>query len=268
MAEQLIIALGREFGSGGHEIARQLAELLGVAFLRFDMSEYMEKHTVARLIGAPPGYVGFDQGGLLTEGVRRTPYALVLLDEIEKAHPDIFNILLQVMDYATLTDNTGRKADFRNVIVIMTSNVGAREVAANSLGFMEKTSSDAAWRGMKAVENLFSPEFRNRLDSIVAFKGLGPEMMERIVDRNVAQLLSGLEAKKVTLTLSDEARAWLAKIGYDPAYGARPLQRLLREALEDPLAHEVLFGRLAGGGKVVALPPEEGSRQLVLKIEN
>ena len=255
-------------GVGKTELARQLAELMGVAFLRFDMSEYMEKHTVARLIGAPPGYVGFDQGGLLTEGVRRTPYALVLLDEIEKAHPDIFNILLQVMDYATLTDNTGRKADFRNVIVIMTSNVGAREVAANTLGFMEKTASDAAWRGMKAVENLFSPEFRNRLDAIVAFRGLGPELMERIVDRNVAQLLSGLAAKKVTLTLSDEARAWLAKTGYDPAYGARPLQRLLREALEDPLAQEVLFGKLAGGGRVLALPPEAGGRQLVLKVEN
>ncbi|HIU17876.1 MAG TPA: ATP-dependent Clp protease ATP-binding subunit ClpA [Candidatus Avidesulfovibrio excrementigallinarum] len=255
-------------GVGKTELARQLAERMGVAFLRFDMSEYMEKHTVARLIGAPPGYVGFDQGGLLTEGVRKTPYALVLLDEIEKAHPDIFNILLQVMDYATLTDNTGRKADFRNVIVIMTSNVGAREVAANSLGFMEKKASDAAWRGMKAVENLFSPEFRNRLDAIVAFQGLGPELMERIVDRNVEQLLSGLAAKKVTLTLSAEARAWLAKTGYDPAYGARPLQRLLREALEDPLAQEVLFGRLADGGKVVALPPKEGSRQLVLEIEN
>ncbi len=253
-------------GVGKTELARQLAELLGVAFLRFDMSEYMEKHAVARLIGAPPGYVGFDQGGLLTESVRRTPYAVVLLDEIEKAHPDVFNVLLQVMDYATLTDNTGRKADFRNAIVIMTSNVGARDVAEGGVGFVSKTSADAAWRGMKAVERAFSPEFRNRLDGIVSFSGLEPAMMGRIVDRCVAQLLPGLKEKKVQLSLAPEARDWLAREGYDPAFGARPLQRLLREALEDPLASEILFGELAGGGAVKVCAPKEGERKLALHI--
>ncbi|MBO4311663.1 MAG: ATP-dependent Clp protease ATP-binding subunit ClpA [Desulfovibrionaceae bacterium] len=254
-------------GVGKTELARQLAALLGIAFLRYDMSEYMEKHAVARLIGAPPGYVGFEQGGLLTEAVRRSPHALVLLDEIEKAHPDVFNILLQVMDYATLTDNTGRKADFRNVIVIMTSNVGAREVAAGGIGFVENASSSAAWRGMKAVENAFSPEFRNRLDAIVPFSGLGPELMGCIIDREIASLNEGLAEKNIRLALSPEAREWLAKEGYSPALGARPLQRLLREALEDPLAMEVLFGSLRNGGRAEALPPEEGARRLRLRVE-
>lgn len=258
-------------GVGKTELAKQLAEHMGVAFLRFDMSEYMESHAVARLIGSPPGYVGFDQGGLLTEAVRRSPYAVVLLDEIEKAHPDAFNILLQVMDYATLTDNSGRKADFRNVVLIMTSNVGAREVAAGGMGFVERGSSDgsgAAWRGKKAVENAFSPEFRNRLDAIVAFRGLHSSLMGRIVDKGVAQLVAGLAEKKVRLTLSDEARSWLAGKGFDPAFGARPLQRLIREALEDQLAEEILFGKLAKGGDVVAYPPDEGGEKLKLKVKD
>ncbi len=254
-------------GVGKTELARQLAGLLGITFLRYDMSEYMEKHAVARLIGAPPGYVGFEQGGLLTEAVRRSPHALVLLDEIEKGHPDVFNILLQVMDYATLTDNTGRKADFRNVIVIMTTNVGAREMAAGGLGFAGNTARSAAWRGMKAVENTFSPEFRNRLDAIVPFSGLGPELMGSIVDREIAVLNEGLAEKHIRLFLSPEARDWLAKEGYSPALGARPLQRLLREALEDPLAAEVLFGSLCGGGCVEVLPPEKGTRCLRLRFE-
>lgn len=256
-------------GVGKTELAKQLAERMGVAFLRFDMSEYMEQHAVARLIGSPPGYVGFDQGGLLTEGVRRSPYAVVLLDEIEKAHPDVFNILLQVMDYATLTDNSGRKADFRNVVLIMTSNVGARDVATGGMGFVERGVADgtgAAWRGKKAVENAFSPEFRNRLDAIVAFSGLQSSLMARIVDKGVAQLAAGLTEKKVRLTLSDEARLWLAQKGFDPAFGARPLQRLLREALEDQLAEEILFGKLAKGGTVVAYPPEGDSEKLRLEV--
>jgi len=254
-------------GVGKTELARQLAELLGVSFLRFDMSEYMEKHAVARLIGSPPGYVGFEQGGLLTEGVRRTPYCVVLLDEIEKAHPDVFNILLQIMDYATLTDNMGRKADFRNAIVIMTSNVGAREMAAGGLGFVENRGVDTSWRGMKAVERTFSPEFRNRLDAIVPFAELGPQLMEKIVDRGVDLLRPGLEAKGVALVLTARARAWLAEKGYNPVFGARPLQRLLRDALEDPLAGEILFGGLRRGGTVTALPPAEGSGALTLRIE-
>ncbi len=243
-------------GVGKTELARQLAELMGVAFLRFDMSEYMEQHAVARLIGAPPGYVGFDQGGLLTEGVRRTPHAVVLLDEVEKAHHDVFNVLLQVMDYATLTDNTGRKADFRNVVLIMTSNAGARDMAASPLGFVESAPGDAGRRGRRAVNETFSPEFRNRLDAMVPFKGLSPDLMGRIVDKGVAELDKGLRAKKVRLSLTDAGRDWLARRGYDPGLGARPLQRLLREALEDRLAREVLFGVLTKGGTVVADAPE------------
>ncbi len=243
-------------GVGKTELARQLAELMGVAFLRFDMSEYMEQHAVARLIGAPPGYVGFDQGGLLTESVRRSPYAVVLLDEVEKAHHDVFNVLLQVMDYATLTDNTGRKADFRNVVLIMTSNAGARDMATSSLGFVESAPGDSGKRGRQAVNATFSPEFRNRLDAMVPFRGLSPDLMGRIVDKGVAELDKGLRAKKVRLSLTDAGRDWLARRGYDPKLGARPLQRLLREALEDRLAREVLFGSLTRGGTVVADAPE------------
>lgn len=256
-------------GVGKTELARQLAERLGVAFLRFDMSEYMEMHAVARLIGSPPGYVGFEQGGLLTESVRKTPYAVLLLDEIEKAHQDIYNVLLQVMDYATLTDNTGRKADFRNVILIMTSNAGARDMAAVPMGFVNasKKAQDAAQRGRKAVEAAFSPEFRNRLDALVPFNGLTPELMGPIVDKSIAELSRGLAERRVVLTLDPAARDWLATKGFDSALGARPLQRLIREALEDRLAEEVLFGRLTRGGHVTVLPPAEGEGRLELAIE-
>ena len=235
------------------------------------MSEYMEKHAVSRLIGAPPGYVGFDQGGLLTEAVRKTPYAVVLMDEIEKAHPDIFNVLLQVMDYGTLTDNTGRKADFKNVVLIMTSNAGVRDMDASPMGFIEapagKVAQSAAQRGRKAVEAMFSPEFRNRLDALVPFNALTPDLMGMIVDKCIAEMGKGLADKKVNLTLTPEARSWLAKEGYDAKLGARPLQRLLREALEDPLAGEVLFGRLVKGGTVIVDEPEEGGDKLVLRFE-
>ena len=238
---------------------------------RAGLGEYMEKHAVSRLIGAPPGYVGFDQGGLLTEAVRKTPYAVVLMDEIEKAHPDIFNVLLQVMDYGTLTDNTGRKADFKNVVLIMTSNAGVRDMDASPMGFIEapagKVAQSAAQRGRKAVEAMFSPEFRNRLDALVPFNALTPDLMGMIVDKCIAEMGKGLADKKVNLTLTPEARSWLAKEGYDAKLGARPLQRLLREALEDPLAGEVLFGRLVKGGTVIVDEPEDGGDKLVLRFE-
>lgn len=237
-------------GVGKTELARALAELLDVAFVRFDMSEYMEKHAVARLIGSPPGYVGFEQGGLLTEAIRRTPHAVLLLDEVEKAHPDIYNVLLQVMDYATLTDNTGRKADFRNVVLIMTTNAGAREMEQSPVGFW--STSSASDRSAGAVEQTFSPEFRNRLDVMIPFRSLSRDLMERIVDKTVAALAPGLAAHRVTLTLTDAARAWLAEHGFDPRMGARPLQRVVRSELEDQLAELLLFGRLEKGGTVIA----------------
>lgn len=235
-------------GVGKTEVARSLAKLMGVEFLRYDMSEYMEKHSVSRLIGAPPGYVGFDQGGLMTEAVRKAPYSVVLLDEVEKAHPDIFNVLLQVMDYATLTDNTGRKTDFSHVVLIMTSNAGAFEMSRPAMGFGGTAPQDAAHKGLKAVENTFSPEFRNRLDALVPFGSLTEPMMLRIVDKFVAEIRTSLEHRGVTLTLSESARKWLARKGFDPAMGARPLRRLLRTELEDRLAHELLFGALKKGG--------------------
>ncbi len=237
-------------GVGKTEVAKQLARVMGVQFLRFDMSEYMEKHTVARLIGAPPGYIGFDQGGLLTDAIRKQPYCVLLLDEIEKAHPDIFSILLQVMDHATLTDNNGKKADFRNVVLLMTSNAGAREMSLSSIGFGGKQSDDRTAKGMKAVENLFSPEFRNRLDGIVAFNGLTIEIMERIVDKFVRELEEQLSEKRIQLELSPAARSWFAEHGYDSAFGARPLSRFMQAEIKDVLADEILFGRLRSGGKV------------------
>jgi ATP-dependent Clp protease ATP-binding subunit ClpA len=240
-------------GVGKTELARQLATSLQVAFLRYDMSEYMEKHAISRLIGAPPGYVGFDQGGLLTEAVRKTPHAVLLLDEMEKAHPDIFNVLLQVIDYATLTDTTGRKADFRNIILIMTTNAGAFEMSARSIGFSVPSPGvprESAEKGRKALERLFTPEFRNRLDALVPFASLSPKVMGHIVDKFIAELRAGLEEKKVALSLTPAARSVLAKAGYDPAFGARPLARVLRERVEDPLAGEILFGRLSKGGRV------------------
>ncbi len=235
-------------GVGKTEVARSLAKLMGVEFLRYDMSEYMEKHAVSRLIGAPPGYVGFDQGGLLTEAVRKAPYSVVLLDEVEKAHPDIFNVLLQVMDYATLTDNTGRKTDFSHVILIMTSNAGAFDMSRPAMGFGGATRQDAAHKGLKAVENTFSPEFRNRLDALVPFGSLTEDMMLRIVDKFMAEIVESLEQRHVSLELGQKARQWLARKGFDPVMGARPLRRLLRTELEDRLAHELLFGSLAKGG--------------------
>lgn len=236
-------------GVGKTEVARSLAQCMGIEFLRYDMSEYMEKHSVARLIGSPPGYVGFEQGGLLTEAVRKAPYSVVLLDEIEKAHPDIFNILLQVMDYGTLTDNTGRKTDFSNVILIMTSNAGAFDMARSSIGFGNSAPERASDKGLKAVENLFSPEFRNRLDAMVPFGSLTRPMMLRIVDKFVGEIRTSLAEKKVVLHLTEKANDWLADRGFDPAMGARPLRRLLRTELEDKLAYELLFGSLKKGGR-------------------
>jgi ATP-dependent Clp protease ATP-binding subunit ClpA len=239
-------------GVGKTELARSLADTLGISFLRFDMSEYMEKHAVSRFIGAPPGYVGFDQGGLLTEAIRKAPYTVLLLDEVEKAHEDIFNVLLQVMDYATLTDNTGRKADFRNVVLIMTSNAGAREMNSKSIGFsgFGKDAEDMASKGLKAVERIFSPEFRNRLDALVPFSGLEPESMVLIVDKFIAELSAGLAERNVSITLSDAARQRLAEKGFDPAFGARPLRRVIRTVIEDELASLILFKSLNKGGSV------------------
>jgi ATP-dependent Clp protease ATP-binding subunit ClpA len=237
-------------GVGKTELARQLAEVLGIGFLRFDMSEYMEKHAVARLIGAPPGYVGFDQGGLLTEGVRKKPHCVVLFDEIEKAHPDVFNILLQVMDYATLTDNNGRKADFRHVILLMTSNAGAREMAKGAIGFSRNEDADRDGGAMKALEKLFSPEFRNRLDAMVTFKSLKQSVMEKIVDKFLRELNDQLQDRRVTVVLTDPARARLAELGYDTAMGARPMGRVIQTEIKDVIADELLFGELMRGGVV------------------
>jgi ATP-dependent Clp protease ATP-binding subunit ClpA len=223
------------------------------------MSEYMEKHAVARLIGAPPGYVGFEQGGLLVDAIRQHPYAVLLLDEIEKAHSDIFNILLQVMDHATLTDNNGRKADFRQVVLIMTSNAGSRELSAGTIGFWESGTSARAvdarqkaahQRSKQAIEKIFSPEFRNRLDAIVSFGPLSPGVMETIVEKFILQLEAQLAERRVAITLEPDAREWLATKGYDPVYGARPLARVIQSEVRDPLTDEILFGRLEGGGTV------------------
>ncbi|ADH87156.1 ATP-dependent Clp protease ATP-binding subunit ClpA [Desulfurivibrio alkaliphilus] len=233
-------------GVGKTELARQLAANLSIHFERFDMSEYMEKHAVSRLIGSPPGYVGFDQGGLLTEAIRKHPHSVLLFDELEKAHPDIFSILLQVMDHASLTDNSGRKADFRNVILIMTTNAGARELAERPIGF----TGDSQGRDGKALKNLFAPEFRNRLDSIITFNSLDTSLMEQIVDKMVLELQERLSEKKVTISLTAAARTWLAKQGYDPEYGARPLRRLIMKEIGDTLTEEILFGQLRKGGEV------------------
>ncbi|MCG8684323.1 MAG: ATP-dependent Clp protease ATP-binding subunit ClpA [Desulfobacterales bacterium] len=244
-------------GVGKTEVAKQLAANMGIEFLRFDMSEYMEKHAVSRLIGAPPGYVGFDQGGILTDNIRKYPHSVLLLDEIEKAHMDLYNILLQVMDYATLTDNNGKSADFRNVIIIMTSNAGAREMSANSIGFGSQTAN-ADTKGFKAVEKTFSPEFRNRLDGIVQFNHLSEQVMELIVDKNMRELKAMLKAKNISLTYSAKARTHLARKGYDPKFGARPLSRLIQTTIKDKLTDEILFGKLEKGGKLsIGLKNEE-----------
>jgi ATP-dependent Clp protease ATP-binding subunit ClpA len=235
-------------GVGKTEVTRQLALHLGIEFLRYDMSEYMERHTVSRLIGAPPGYVGFDQGGLLTDAVLKHPHAVVLLDEIEKAHPDVFNLLLQVMDHGTLTDNNGRKADFRNVILVMTTNAGAQESARRSMGFTEQDHSSDS---LEVVQRMFSPEFRNRLDAIIQFKALDEKTVGHVVDKFIVQLESQLEPRNVTLRLDDGARSWIARHGYDVKMGARPMARVIQDHIKRPLAEELLFGRLAGGGEVL-----------------
>jgi ATP-dependent Clp protease ATP-binding subunit ClpA len=235
-------------GVGKTELAKQLAHSLGVEFIRFDMSEYMEPHTVSRLIGAPPGYVGFDQGGLLTDAIVRTPYAVLVLDEIEKAHPNLFSILLQVMDHATLTDNNGKKADFRNVVMIMTTNAGGREMTEMGVGFR---NNPASGRGRGAIERTFAPEFRNRLDAWIAFEPLAFETIEKVVDKFIAELQTQLAPKNVTLELREAGRAWLAKHGYDKAFGARPMARLITSKIKEPLVDAILFGTLATGGRVV-----------------
>ncbi|MFZ9758926.1 MAG: AAA family ATPase, partial [Burkholderiaceae bacterium] len=234
-------------GVGKTEVARQLAYLLGIELIRFDMSEYMERHAVSRLIGAPPGYVGFDQGGLLTEAVTKKPHAVLLLDEIEKAHPDIFNILLQVMDHGTLTDNNGRKADFRNIIIIMTTNAGAEMLNKRVIGF---SNSREAGDEMQEIKRVFTPEFRNRLDAIVSFKSLDEEIILRVVDKFLIELESQLQDKKVDVAFSESLRRFLAKQGFDPAMGARPMQRVIQDKIRRALADELLFGRLVNGGRV------------------
>jgi len=234
-------------GVGKTEVARQLAFILGIELIRFDMSEYMERHAVSRLIGAPPGYVGFDQGGLLTEAITKKPHAVLLLDEIEKAHPDVFNILLQVMDHGTLTDNNGRKADFRNVIIIMTTNAGAADLQKRSIGF---SSNKAAGDEMAEIKRLFTPEFRNRLDSIISFSALDEQIILRVVDKFLMQLEEQLHEKKVDAVFTEKLRAYLAKKGFDPLMGARPMQRLIQDTIRRALADELLFGRLVQGGKV------------------
>ncbi|WP_028844515.1 ATP-dependent Clp protease ATP-binding subunit ClpA [Thermodesulfovibrio thiophilus] len=238
-------------GVGKTELAKQLAQKLGIAFLRFDMSEYMEKHSVAKLIGAPPGYIGFEQGGLLTEQIRKNPHCVLLLDEIEKAHEEIFNVLLQVMDYGTLTDNTGRKADMRNVILIMTSNIGAREMEKPTVGFGDR-SKDQIGKAEESVQRLFSPEFRNRLDAVVRFNPLPEEIVLKIVDKFIKELNEQLMAKNITVEITEKMRRWLAKKGFDPKFGARPLQRIIQKEIKSPLVEEILFGKLSNGGRVIA----------------
>jgi ATP-dependent Clp protease ATP-binding subunit ClpA len=246
-------------GVGKTELSKQLAEQLGVEFMRYDMSEYAEPHTVSRLIGAPPGYVGFDQGGLLTEAIMRTPHAVLVLDEIEKAHPNLFNLLLQVMDSATLTDNNGKKADFRNVILIMTTNAGARDLSSGGLGF--RNQSNTKGQGKGAIERTFTPEFLNRLDAWVAFKPLNLEVIKLIVDKFINELNGQLAEKRVLVKLTEEAREWLAKNGFDGKYGARPMARLIHEKIKQPLANEILFGKLTDGGSIAV---DERNGELVL----
>ena len=249
-------------GVGKTEVCKQLANVLGIELIRFDMSEYMERHTVSRLIGAPPGYVGYDQGGLLTEAVTKQPHSVILLDEVEKAHPDVFNLLLQVMDHGTLTDNNGRKADFRNVILIMTTNAGAELMSRASIGF---SIQDHTTDGMEAIKKMFTPEFRNRLDSIVQFGELSIDVIKTVVDKFLVQLQSQLDDKKVFIEIDDDARLWLAENGYDSKMGARPMDRLIQEKIKKPLAEEVLFGSLAQKGGTAFVSVEDG--ELVVSTE-
>ncbi|WP_394174542.1 ATP-dependent Clp protease ATP-binding subunit ClpA [Thalassotalea litorea] len=250
-------------GVGKTEVTNQLAKILGVELLRFDMSEYMEKHAVSRLIGAPPGYVGYEQGGLLTDAVIKHPHSVVLLDEIEKAHTDIYNILLQVMDHGTLTDNNGRKADFRNVILVLTTNAGVRETTRQSIGFQQQ---DHSFDAMSEINRVFSPEFRNRLDSIIWFNHLHADVIEQVVDKFIVELQAQLDHKGVSLEISKKARAWLAKHGYDKAMGARPMARLIQEHLKKPLANELLFGQLMQGG-VAKVDVDKKKEKLVFNFE-
>ncbi|MBV9214578.1 MAG: ATP-dependent Clp protease ATP-binding subunit ClpA [Acidobacteria bacterium] len=243
-------------GVGKTEVSKQLAETLGIEFIRFDMSEYAEPHTISRLIGAPPGYVGFDQGGLLTEAIMRTPHAVLVLDEIEKAHPNLFNLLLQVMDSATLTDNNGKKADFRNVILIMTTNAGARELSSGGVGFRNSSETKGSAKGV--IERTFTPEFRNRLDAWVPFKPLDIDIIKLIVDKFINELNGQLAEKRVLVKLTEAAREWLAKNGFDARYGARPMSRLIHDRIKQPLANEILFGSLADGGSVEVTEQEGG----------
>jgi len=247
-------------GVGKTEVTRQLALTLGVELVRFDMSEYMERHTVSRLIGAPPGYVGFDQGGLLTEAITKHPHCVLLLDEIEKAHPDVFNLLLQVMDHGTLTDNNGRKADFRHVVIVMTTNAGAADMNRASVGFV---TQDHASDGMEAIKRMFAPEFRNRLDAVVQFAPLDERTIQRVVDKLLVEVETQLETKGVQLHIDDDARAWIARRGYDPKMGARPMARIIQEFIKRPLAEELLFGSLEHGGHAFVGVGEDGS----LKVE-
>jgi ATP-dependent Clp protease ATP-binding subunit ClpA len=248
-------------GVGKTEVSKQLAEILGVEFLRYDMSEYAEPHTVSRLIGAPPGYVGFDQGGLLTDAIMRHPHSVLVLDEIEKAHPNLFNLLLQVMDSATLTDNNGKKADFRNVILIMTTNAGARELSSGGVGF--RNNADTKGNAKGVIERTFTPEFRNRLDAWVPFKALDLDVIKLIVDKFIKELNGQLAEKRVLVQLDEAAREWLAKNGFDARYGARPMARLIHEKIKQPLAQEILFGKLTDGGSVSVT---EKDNELVLKF--
>jgi ATP-dependent Clp protease ATP-binding subunit ClpA len=249
-------------GVGKTEVTRQLAAALGVELIRFDMSEYMERHTVSRLIGAPPGYVGFDQGGLLTEQITKHPHCVLLLDEIEKAHPDVFNLLLQVMDHGTLTDNNGRKADFRHVIIVMTTNAGAAEMARATIGFV---GQDNATDGMEAIRRLFAPEFRNRLDAIVQFEGLDAQTIQRVVEKLLLEVEAQLEQKGVALHVDDAARQWIAQKGYDPKMGARPMARVIQEHVKRPLAEELLFGRLEKGGQANVTLGEDDQLKIVTR---
>jgi ATP-dependent Clp protease ATP-binding subunit ClpA len=250
-------------GVGKTEVTRQLARIMGLELVRFDMSEYMERHTVSRLIGAPPGYVGYDQGGLLTEAITKNPHVVLLLDEIEKAHPDVFNLLLQVMDHGTLTDNNGRKADFRNVILVMTTNAGAADMSRPSIGFTQQDHSSDA---MEAIRRLFTPEFRNRLDAIVQFNSLDPTVITQVVDKFIFELEAQLQDQQVTIEVDEAARLWLAEHGYDPKMGARPMARIIQQHIKKPLAEELLFGKLANGGHLV-IREQDGSLEFVFEKE-
>ena len=249
-------------GVGKTEVCRQLANIMGIDLVRFDMSEYMERHTVSRLIGAPPGYVGYDQGGQLTEAITKQPHCVLLLDEIEKAHPEVFNLLLQVFDHGTLTDNNGRKADFRNVIIVMTTNAGAQEMSRNSIGFQLQ---DNATDGMEVLKKMFTPEFRNRLDAIIPFASLSKDVIKTVVDKFLVEIQVQLDDKKVQLEVSDEARVWLADNGYDEKMGARPMQRLIQNRIKKDLAEDILFGKLSNGGGVVHVTVEDGDLSLVIE---